>query len=177
MSTLVKAGEKSAAAKTTKTKREVTPKLVCILTGASRFTNKDYLASKAGTAGSIGRFIKHYVSSDAMKMLREMAGEKPYAGLTGTTVATIREKLKVKDEDVKDVGTPSIDVLKVALDINGKRAKKVSNKPAKVATTPKTPAKPRAPRAPKAKAATTDAPAAANANAGSTTEPTTPAGS
>lgn len=164
MSTLVKAGPASKAAAATKKTRDVTPKLICIITGTERFTNKDYLEAKATAAGSRKRFLEHYVCSDAMKHLREKGGEKG-VNLTGATVDEIRTLLKVKPEDVKDLAKPSIDTLKTALEINGKRAKKPAKK--KETTTkpagekkPATPRAPRKPAAPKTPAATTEAPAA-----------------
>lgn len=159
MSTVVKQGAKSAATEKAKSSRVVTPKLICIITGASRFTNKEYLDAKAAAAGSRKRFLEHYVSSDAMKLLRE-----------GKTVSDIRTALKVKPEDIKEVGTPSAETLKVALEINGKRAKKPkAAKPAKAAKTPATPRKPKAPAAPKS------TPGTSQQNAQKSEAPATPA--
>lgn len=163
MSTVVKQGAKSAAADKTKSSRVVTPKLICIITGASRFTNKEYLDAKATAAGSRKRFLDHYVSSDAMKLLRE-----------GKSVSDIRTALKVKPEDIKEVGTPSAETLKVAMEINGKRAKKPkAAKPAKTAK-PAAPRKPKAPAAPKATPGTTES-TAPEATTSTGSAPTTPA--
>lgn len=167
MSTVVKQGAKSAEATKAKSSRVVTPKLVCIITGQSRFTNKEYLDAKAATAGSRKRFLEHYICSDAMKLLRE-----------GKTIADIRTALKVKPEDIKDVGTPSQETLKTSLEINGKRAKKAKvAKPAKPAgeKKPATPRKPKAPAAPKSTPGLTPPPTAAQPDTGA--EPSTPADS
>lgn len=125
MSTLVKTGETATAANTSAkkagTKKSATPKLICILTGRARFTNKEYLANKAATVGSMKRFLEHYVCQDAIVMLRE-----------GKTPAEVRKALKV---DEKAVPMPSEEKMKIALEINGKRAKKAKKPAAAKAST------------------------------------------
>ena len=109
MARIIKTGETKTAANTKKEARVATPKLTCIVTGQTRFTNQEYLDMKIPIAGSIERFVKHYICSDAMKMLRE-----------GATVKDVRSKMKLG----QDLPEPSENMMKVAMELNGKRAKK-----------------------------------------------------
>ncbi len=55
----------------TKTKREVTPKLVCNITGSSRVTNQKYLSAKAQKKNTdVETFLQYYVSKDTLRQLK-----------------------------------------------------------------------------------------------------------
>ncbi len=144
--------------------REATPKLVCIVTGQERFTNKEYLNQKAAKYGSVDLFMKNYISAPAAKLLRE-----------GKTVDEVRTLLNL-GKDRPPVGR---DRLKAALEMNGKKAKVKVEKAAKIIIASgeagdETPAAPKKPRAPKkVKVETTEAVATEGANAAPTevTEP------
>lgn len=57
--------------KTNKAPRNICPKLVCCLTGATRVTNKEYLAKKAERLGvSVGEVVENYVSKEAVALLK-----------------------------------------------------------------------------------------------------------
>jgi CRISPR/Cas system CMR-associated protein Cmr5 small subunit len=47
------------------------PKLKCIISGIERTTSMNYLSKKIEKFGSIENFLKHYISSDALKLLKE----------------------------------------------------------------------------------------------------------
>jgi len=47
------------------------PKLKCLITGIERSTSMDYLKTKEDKFGSIDNFVKNYISSDAVKLLKE----------------------------------------------------------------------------------------------------------
>ena len=90
---------------TTETKREVTPRLTCIITSKSRLTNQAYLESKAGKAGSVEEYLRLYVSRPALKLLR-----------SGKSVQEVRQIL-----NVTDYNTPvSTETLQRAIVSNGK---------------------------------------------------------
>lgn len=46
------------------------PKLKCIITGLERNTSMDYLKTKESKFGSIDNFINNYISSGALKLLK-----------------------------------------------------------------------------------------------------------
>lgn len=92
----------------TKTRREVTPRLTCIITGKSRLTNAAYLQSKATLAGSVETYLKNYISREALKHLR-----------AGKSVEETRSLLNVTDYSEK----VSPEQLTRAIKINGKWAK------------------------------------------------------
>lgn len=48
-----------------------TPKLKCIVTGIERVTSMDYLKTKEDKFGSIDNFVKNYISSEAVKLLKQ----------------------------------------------------------------------------------------------------------
>lgn len=48
-----------------------TPKLKCIISGIERTTSMDYLKTKEEKFGSIENFTKHYISSEALKLIKE----------------------------------------------------------------------------------------------------------
>lgn len=48
-----------------------TPKLRCIVSGIERITSMDYLKTKEDKFGSIENFTKNYISSDAVKLLKQ----------------------------------------------------------------------------------------------------------
>lgn len=85
-----------------KSSREITPKLVCIVTGTTRLTNAKYVASKP--AG----FVSNYISRPALKLLRQ-----------NINLTDVRSQLNV-DASVTIV---SDSVLQNAIKINGKWAK------------------------------------------------------
>jgi hypothetical protein len=87
------------------TKREVTPKLVCNVTGKSRVTNRKYLAAKAAKKNTtVEEFLAYYISKDAMRQLK-----------ADRSVEEIRA-------DYPDAPTNELSVkwLKQALGLNGK---------------------------------------------------------
>lgn len=88
----------TVAAKTT---RQVTPKLTCIITGASRLTNAKYLASKPQG------FLTNYISRGALKLLRQ-----------GKSLSEVRTALNIDSS----VPTVSDSALQNAIKINGKWA-------------------------------------------------------
>jgi len=47
------------------------PKLKCIVSGLERSTSMDYLKTKEEKFGSIENFTKHYISSEAVKLLKQ----------------------------------------------------------------------------------------------------------
>jgi len=47
------------------------PKLKCLITGIERSTSMDYLKTKEDKFGSIDNFVKNYISSDAVMLLKE----------------------------------------------------------------------------------------------------------
>lgn len=60
--------------------KQVTPKLVCNVTGKSRVTNRKYLQSKADKKNiTVEEFLAYYVSKDVLRQLK-----------AGRTVAEIR---------------------------------------------------------------------------------------
>jgi len=48
-----------------------TPKLKCLVTGIERTTSMDYLKTKEDKFGSIHNFVKNYISSEAVKLLKQ----------------------------------------------------------------------------------------------------------
>lgn len=55
----------------TKTTKQKTPNLRCIVTGKERLTNRKYLEDKAANAGvSVTEYLDLYISRDALKLLR-----------------------------------------------------------------------------------------------------------
>ena len=85
-----------------KSSREVTPRLVCIITGKSRLTNAKYLASKPQG------FVTNYIARPALKLLR-----------AGKSVQDVRTEL-----GVTEVTTAISDsALQNAIKINGKWSK------------------------------------------------------
>ena len=88
------------------------PKLVCIITGASRITTREYLDAKMAKKGiSEEEFCTFYARKDAVRLLRE-----------GKTIEQIRSELK--SDATAPVGEETI--AKILL-YNGKQGK-----PAKV---------------------------------------------
>jgi len=87
---------------TAKSSRQITPKLVCIITGTTRLTNAKYIASKPQG------FVQNYISRPALKLLRQ-----------GKTITEVRSTLNVT------ASLPSISdsSLQNAIKINGKWAK------------------------------------------------------
>lgn len=85
-----------------KSSRQITPKLVCIVTGATRLTNAKYIASKPTS------FVGNYISRPALKLLRQ-----------GLKLNEVRTQLNV------DSSIPSVSesALQNAIKINGKWAK------------------------------------------------------
>ena len=79
--------------------------LTCIITGKTRATNTTYLQSKAAAAGSIERFIQHYLCREALSLLK-----------AGKSVLEIRELLNVD----LSVPIPSQDTVSTAIAVNGK---------------------------------------------------------
>lgn len=97
----------NATATLTKTssKREVTPRLTCLITGQSRLTNQAYLESKSQKAGSVETYLNNYISRAALKLLR-----------AGKTVEETRQELGITDYN----RPVSAEVLKRAIALNGK---------------------------------------------------------
>lgn len=87
------------------TKREVTPKLTCIVTGKTRLTNQAYLDSKADKAGSVEEYLSNYISRPALKLLR-----------SGKSVQEARQILGVTDYN----RSIAADALERAIALNGK---------------------------------------------------------
>ena len=58
-----------------------TPKLKCLITGLERSTSIDYLKTKEDKFGSIDNFVKNYISSDAIKLLKQ---HKPVMDIKNT---------------------------------------------------------------------------------------------
>jgi len=85
-----------------KSSRQVTPKLVCIVTGTTRLTNAKYIASKSEG------FVSNYISRSALKLLRQ-----------GINLADVRSQLNVD----ASVAMVSESTLQNAIKINGKWAK------------------------------------------------------
>jgi hypothetical protein len=87
---------------TAKPSRQITPKLVCIITGTTRLTNAKYIATKPEG------FVQNYISRPALKLLRQ-----------NKAVSEVRTALNVTTE------LPSISdsALQNAIKINGKWAK------------------------------------------------------
>jgi hypothetical protein len=79
--------------------------LTCIVTGKSRPTNSQYLEEKAVKAGSKERFIKYYISREALTLLK-----------SGMSVDGVRDELGVIDDHPR----PNQNDLVEALKINGK---------------------------------------------------------
>jgi len=79
--------------------------LTCIVTGKSRPTNSQYLEEKAIKAGSKERFIKYYISREALTLLK-----------SGKSLDDVRNELNVDQNHPR----PSQDELVEALKINGK---------------------------------------------------------
>jgi hypothetical protein len=79
--------------------------LTCIVTGKTRATNTAYLQSKAVNAGSIERFVQHYLCREALTLLK-----------AGNTVLQVREQLDVDPS----VPIPTIETIETALAVNGK---------------------------------------------------------
>jgi hypothetical protein len=87
--------------------RAATPKLVCNVTGVTRYTNATYLANKAKKLGTtVEAYINHYVNRGVAKMLRE-----------GKTVAEIRSILGVEHLSSPLINTSEDTILKY----NGKQ--------------------------------------------------------
>lgn len=91
-----------------KTRRDVTPRLTCIVTGKSRLTNAAYLESKSSLAGSVESYLKNYISREALKHLR-----------SGKTVEETRKLLNVTNYNEK----VSAEQIARAIKFNGKWAK------------------------------------------------------
>jgi len=88
-----------SAAKST---RQITPKLVCIITGTARLTNAKYIASKPEG------FVTNYISRPALKLLRQ-----------GKSIGEVRTTLNV----AASLPSVSDSALQNAIKINGKWAK------------------------------------------------------
>ena len=87
---------------TAKSSRQITPKLVCIITGTTRLTNAKYIASKS--AG----FVQNYIGRPALKLLRQ-----------NKTVSEVRTALNAGT----NLPPISDSALQNAIKINGKWAK------------------------------------------------------
>ena len=98
------------------------PKLVCVITGVSRITTREYLDAKMAKKGiSEEEFCTFYARKDAVRLLRE-----------GKTIEQIRSELK--SDATAPVGEETI--AKILL-YNGKQAKlKPAAAPAAVPTPP-----------------------------------------
>jgi hypothetical protein len=48
-----------------------TPKLKCLITGLERITSMDYLKTKEAKFGSVDNFVNNYISSEAIKLLKQ----------------------------------------------------------------------------------------------------------
>ena len=48
-----------------------TPKLKCLVSGIERITNMDYLKTKEKKFGTVDNYINNYISSDAVRLLKE----------------------------------------------------------------------------------------------------------
>jgi len=48
-----------------------TPKLKCLITGLERVTSIDYLKTKEEKFGSVDTFVKNYICSEAIKLLKQ----------------------------------------------------------------------------------------------------------
>ena len=97
----------NATATLTKTssKRKITPRLTCIITGQSRLTNQAYLDSKSQKAGSVETYLSNYISRAALKLLR-----------AGNSIEETRQALNATDCN----NSVSPEVLKRAIALNGK---------------------------------------------------------
>src|SRR4051812_45283853 len=62
-------------------------KLVCIVTGETKYFAPFFLVKKLGKFGSLEEFRKHFMTIPARKLLRQ-----------GFTVQQVREQLKVKSD-------------------------------------------------------------------------------
>lgn len=62
------------------------PKLKCIITGIERSTSMDFLKTKEEKFGSIENYVRYYISSDAIKLLKE-----------GKEILEIQEILKINN--------------------------------------------------------------------------------
>ena len=89
-------------------KREVTPKLRCIVTGKERLTNKAYLEQKAAArGGDVQSFVSSYISREALKLLR-----------AGKSLEETRSELKAETTD-----PIAPEILAEAIKVNGKWGK------------------------------------------------------
>lgn len=68
-----------------------TPKLKCIISGIERTTSMDYLKTKEEKFGSIDNFIKHYISSEALKLLKQ-----------GNSIINIKESINSSGIHIPD---------------------------------------------------------------------------
>lgn len=139
-----------------KDKKTPTPKLTCIVTGATRLTNEDYLKNKAeGPAGSIKSFMNNYVTKDSLKRLR---GLEPKAALEMVTAIRKEQGNKPHATAPTDWEFPEIteNQIKRILSMNGKQ-KQISSAPATPAVT--TTSKPKAKSRAKSKNSSTPTPA------------------
>lgn len=62
------------------------PKLKCIITGIERATSMEFLKTKEKKFGSIENYVRYYISSDAIKFLKE-----------GKEIFEIQEILKINN--------------------------------------------------------------------------------
>lgn len=93
---------------TPEVKKIKTPKLVCVITGKSRNTTREYLDSRLARLNcSEEQFVANYANKEAIKYLRE-----------GKSVEQIRA---ITQSDAKNVITP--EHLKIILAFNGKQPK------------------------------------------------------
>lgn len=79
--------------------------LACIVTGKTRTTNTAYLQNKAIVAGSVERFVEHYICREALTLLK-----------SGKSINEVRQMLSVPN----NISVPSKETLSTALAINGK---------------------------------------------------------
>lgn len=94
-----------------KGKNNKTPMLVCNLTGVSRYTNMDYLKTKASRLKTdVDTILKHYVCRDVLKCLIEGKGYDEIQEHLGITYDSplienevdIEEVLKMNGKQKKD---------------------------------------------------------------------------
>jgi hypothetical protein len=48
-----------------------TPRLKCLVSGMERVTSMDYLKTKVKKFGSVDNYVNNYISSDAVRLLKE----------------------------------------------------------------------------------------------------------
>lgn len=97
----------TATDKPAKTPRVICPKLVDIVTGASRVTNRNYLNDKAERLGvTVDELVANYVSKSTLALLR--GGDR--LGLSKAQVETIL-RLNGKTPKVKAEKAPKADAV------------------------------------------------------------------